>query len=202
MGGARAGLADFTGNDPTALPASPQYRPEAGELGGSLTLKDCEHCGREFSRPKGTGLKLFARRRYCSRTCFSAAKSEIPRRHCEYCGTELKRKIRPNGELEPRFPHFVSRKFCDQGCMAAAFDARPVKSYPSWSTAHHHARKACPPGPCARCGTPCRTDVHHRDDDWRNNAPANLERLCRSCHIKEHRDRTPARRMGRSLNQQ
>ena len=30
-------------------------------------------------------------------------------------------------------------------------------------------------------------DVHHKDGDFHNNAPENLIRLCRSCHIKAHR---------------
>ena len=67
--------------------------------------------------------------------------------------------------------HFNRRKFCDRGCMAKAFDARPIKPDPSWMTAHWHARKACSPEPCAICGSTGRTDVHHKDENWRNNSP-------------------------------
>jgi len=71
--------------------------------------------------------------------------------------------------------------------MAKAFEQRPKKADPSWMTAHYHARKTLPEGCCAKCGSTGRTDVHHKDEDWRNNSPDNLERFCRSCHLKEHR---------------
>lgn len=56
------------------------------------------------------------------------------------------------------------------------------------SAACERARRIAGNGPCERCGSPSR-DVHHRDGDWRNNAAANLERLCRSCHVTEHNRR-------------
>jgi hypothetical protein len=108
-----------------------------------------------------------------------------PLRFCQHCGNALERKRLPNGDLEYLI-HFNRRKFCGRGCMAKAFDARPTRSDVGWMTAHYHARKVCPPGPCVKCGRTGRTDVHHKDEDWRNNSPGNLERLCRSCHIKGH----------------
>lgn len=97
----------------------------------------------------------------------------------------MERKRLPNGDLEYLI-HFNRRKFCGRGCMAKDFDARPVTDNPSWMTAHHHARKAKPPGPCECCGKTGPTDVHHRDGNWQNNSLENLERLCRSCHIRAH----------------
>lgn len=32
-------------------------------------------------------------------------------------------------------------------------------------------------------------DVHHKDHNHRNNSPENLERICRRCHVREHRPR-------------
>lgn len=115
-----------------------------------------------------------------------AHKKPTPERYCEHCKSKLERKRLPNGDLEYLI-HFNARKFCNRVCMAAAFDARPVKKSPSWMTAHYHARKICPPGPCARCGKAKKTDVHHKNGDWKDNREDNLERLCRSCHIKTHR---------------
>ena len=106
-------------------------------------------------------------------------------RICEQCATPIFRTRLPGGELMSRSV-FLKRKFCGKACAGKAFDARPVKSDPCWATAHHHARKAKPKGPCERCGKPGR-DVHHKDDDWRNNAGTNLERLCRPCHTKHHK---------------
>lgn len=115
-----------------------------------------------------------------------AHRKPTPLRHCEHCGAQLERKRLPNGDLEYLI-HFNRRKFCGRSCMGAAFDERPVKPDAGWMTAHYHARKICPPGHCSHCGKTGRTDVHHKDENWRNNSPDNLVRLCRSCHLKEHR---------------
>lgn len=115
-----------------------------------------------------------------------AHRKPTPLRHCESCGSQLERKRLPNGDLEYLI-HFNQRKYCSRGCMAKAFESKPVTSNPSWMTAHYHARKICPTGPCTSCGKAGRTDVHHKDGNWQNNSPGNLVRLCRSCHLKEHR---------------
>lgn len=65
-----------------------------------------------------------------------------PLKHCEHCGILLARKRFKSGVLESLL-HFGRRKFCDQKCMAAAFDARPSQSE-DWSTSHYHARKLVP----------------------------------------------------------
>ncbi len=112
-----------------------------------------------------------------------------PEKFCAHCGTLMERKRFKSGVLESLL-HFGRRKFCNQACMAKAFDARPSTTT-EWSTTHYHARKAIPLGPCERCGAPQAKDVHHRDHDHTNNDPKNLERICRSCHTKEHRTKTP-----------
>ena len=53
---------------------------------------------------------------------------------------------------------------------------------------------------CNRCGNGPPLEVHHRDGDRRNNAPANLEPLCRDCHIRHHdplKDRPHRARLAR-----
>lgn len=107
-----------------------------------------------------------------------------PIRHCQTCGTKLERKRLPNGDLEYLI-HFNRRKYCDLKCYANRTIQH--KENPCWMTAHYHARKICPPTPCEKCGSEHRTDVHHKDMNWKNNAQDNLQRLCRSCHIKAHR---------------
>lgn len=129
----------------------------------------------------------------CSTTnvrVFVASKGPKPitdaSRFCEVCGVEIVRRRLPCGELMSRSV-FLRRKFCSRVCEGAAFASRPKKANPGWMTAHHHARNIKPTGPCERCGAIKKTDVHHKDGNWRNNALDNLERLCRSCHVKHHK---------------
>lgn len=82
---------------------------------------------------------------------------------------------------------FLKRRFCGKPCMAVAFAARPVAPVVQYSTGHRRARIITPPGACTQCGAEGKTDVHHMDGDWLNNDPANLVRLCRRCHIGEHK---------------
>ena len=46
-------------------------------------------------------------------------------------------------------------------------------------------------GPCVRCGSPD-AERHHVDENTSNNAPDNIEALCRPCHNDEHRKRRSA----------
>ena len=46
-------------------------------------------------------------------------------------------------------------------------------------------------GPCVRCGSPD-AERHHIDENTSNNAPDNIEALCRPCHIDEHHQRRSA----------
>ena len=116
-----------------------------------------------------------------------AHKKPTPERYCEHCGKKLERKRLPNGDLE-YLTHFNRRKFCDRHCMASAFDQRhsPVVG---WSAAHSVSRSMVPAGCCNRCGKPDARDVHHRDGNHLNNSLENLERICRICHVLEHRPR-------------
>lgn len=111
-----------------------------------------------------------------------------PLKHCEFCGKKLERKRFSSGVLESLHA-FGRRKFCDRKCMASDFDARESRST-DWSTCHYHARKMVDAGPCERCGKPDALDVHHLDGDETNNRRKNLQRICRSCHIRLHRPKS------------
>lgn len=90
-------------------------------------------------------------------------------------------------------PDFIERRRQSQARYAAKHPERNAESrekyaqsHPGWAAAHQVARGVCPPGPCRKCGALGRTDVHHKDEDWQNNSPSNLERLCRLCHKELH----------------
>src|SRR5262245_53649027 len=102
-----------------------------------------------------------------------AHKKPTPERYCESCGKRLERKRLPNGDLEYLI-HFGRRKFCGRLCMARAFDQRH-KPKAGWAASHRLAREICPEGACCRCGKPNASDVHHKNGDWQDNSPDNLE---------------------------
>lgn len=111
-----------------------------------------------------------------------------PEKHCAHCGAKLERKRFKSGALESLL-HFGRRKYCGRPCMAAAFDERDGLQV-GWSTAHHHSRKKVKKGCCEICGSPGAKDVDHKDGNHLNNSRDNLQRICRSCHMKKHRPKT------------
>lgn len=54
-------------------------------------------------------------------------------------------------------------------------------------TYRYHARKFIKKN-CETCGTDKKLQVHHKDRDWTNNEPSNLETLCATCHMKWHHE--------------
>ena len=108
-------------------------------------------------------------------------------RFCEYCKKPMERKRLSNGELLS-WTHYNRQKYCDRECMKAAFRAKPHKGT-SWMMVHYHARNLLPSGCCEICGSEKNVDVHHKDGNPQNNELSNLQRLCRSCHMKAHKQR-------------
>ena len=43
---------------------------------------------------------------------------------------------------------------------------------------------------CENCDSPSCLEVHHKDEDWQNNDPSNLQVLCRDCHKTCHKNVT------------
>lgn len=41
-------------------------------------------------------------------------------------------------------------------------------------------------GVCEMCSSDERLEVHHKDLNWLNNTPSNLQLLCNKCHTKVH----------------
>ena len=85
-----------------------------------------------------------------------------------------------NGDLEYLTP-FNKRKFCDRHCMASAFDQRhsPVVG---WSTALSRSENRSV-WLLQSLRSRMRA-MHHLDGNHLNNSPENLERICRSCHVR------------------
>lgn len=124
--------------------------------------------------------------------------SNIPKQlesphYCLYCGKELTRK-RINGRLED-FGVFCRRKYCNLTCFNNDKSLKFAKTHHSQedrcahTTARKLARRFLDCSKCEICGSTKSIDIHHKDGDYTNNDLSNLQVICRSCHMKEHKPR-------------
>lgn len=102
-----------------------------------------------------------------------------PVKHCAACGKQLSRK-RFGARLECRGV-FLRRRYCDRSCMAAGQTKEDASRSAIQKRYAHLKRNAC-----EHCGSSESLQLHHRDRNWRNNQPSNLETLCASCHMRHH----------------
>lgn len=100
-------------------------------------------------------------------------------RQCEHCSKTLERRRNAAGRMEG-FRDFMRRRFCSLSCANSR-----SKGGESRKALHYHARKQRA-GCCEACGTTKRLQVHHIDENWTNNDPANLQTLCVFCHAFWH----------------
>lgn len=102
---------------------------------------------------------------------------------CGTCGAPICRK-RYGGRLED-LGAFNRRKFCSRSCG----NTRVVLTKHGYSW---RARKHLKPS-CEACGSARFRQAHHIDQDKTNNAPENIQTLCKFCHDFWH---STARRIG------
>lgn len=170
----------------------------------------CKQCGKRMERRRSVGGRLesipaFEKRQFCCRKCQARWQADnlphpkpdqskwtkpSPEKYCAYCGERMYRK-RINGRLED-YGVFLRRKYCSQECMSKGF-VKTDAADQRYRCAHHSATKIAydregMERSCQICGSVQNVDVHHRDGNFRNNHPDNLMTLCRSCHIKIHRN--------------
>lgn len=115
-----------------------------------------------------------------------------PKKYCEFCGKKLERK-RFSGRLED-LKVFKNRKYCDKECMKKAFIKTNAEKQ-EYGPAHASARMIMKnlkktERKCEICGNTKNLDVHHIDKNFRNNSLENLMIVCRSCHLKLHKQKS------------
>lgn len=106
-------------------------------------------------------------------------RKQEPEKYCQYCGKRLQRN-RYNGVLED-YQRFLKRKTCGVLCMAKWMVQEKVQRKSYGIRARKLRKKNC-----EVCNTTTNLGIHHKNEDWADNAPANLMTLCASCHMKLH----------------
>ena len=95
-----------------------------------------------------------------------------PEKYCERCGILLHRR------REEAMPAFMRRRYC---CLHCA-NQRGVRSHSSSS--QHRISQKFRKKRCELCGKRKHLHVHHKDRNWKNHDPKNLETLCIACHLQ------------------
>ena len=95
-----------------------------------------------------------------------------PMKCCERCGISLQRK-RYGKNLED-FSAFLKRKYCSLTCA----NSKGVLTMSGYRAQSRKMRGMA----CEACGYQHDLHAHHKDGDYTNNAPANIQTLCTHCH--------------------
>jgi len=98
-----------------------------------------------------------------------------PEKRCTICGARFQRKRLSSGVLED-YQAFMRRQFCSLSCANSR-----TKGGLSRKAFHAQARKLRKSN-CEACGTARRLHAHHKNEDWRDNRPENIQTLCVFCH--------------------
>lgn len=106
-------------------------------------------------------------------------RKQEPEKYCLFCKKRLERN-RYNGVLES-YQRFLERKTCGVLCMAR-WTVKEKVQRKSYGIRARKFRKEN----CEGCNTTTNLGIHHKNEDWSDNAPANLMTLCASCHLKLH----------------
>lgn len=103
------------------------------------------------------------------------AKYPVVEKTCPVCGTKFKTKLGSSGE----------KTTCSHSCSNSYY--RSGVNNPNWkddayrSTCFHYHKKEC-----VICGEDKIIDVHHYDENRKNNLPENLIPLCPTHHMYMH----------------
>ena len=111
----------------------------------------------------------------------------IYHKYCHYCGKIYFRPRLPSGYLQC-MTDWNKRKYCSKTCSGKAAPRSTFKENASRSAYGKRVYKYRD-YKCAECGSTKHVCIHHKDGNWKNNDPSNLETLCNSCHTKLHHKR-------------
>jgi len=179
-----------------------------------MPLVNCGQCGSAIER-KPSRLAIYAHH-FCSRQCkheyqrqTATERNQWP---CDWCGKPVKKvpakvmkhvfcgrdcagKWRSDNyhvELDVRERIAESLRGRPNPQFAEMSRAQIGERHPRWNPSSNHrstgsqrAERAFPAQPCEMCGAEP-ADRHHRDLNYMNNEPENIQFLCRKHHLRLH----------------
>lgn len=104
---------------------------------------------------------------------------DTPEKICKRCGKPFNRR-RYGNRLED-YSRYMTRQYCSRSCGAAR-NRKPK----SLRAINKYLRQRYLKTHCEKCESTKKLQIHHLDENWRNNSPENLQTLCQSCHMKLH----------------
>ena len=102
---------------------------------------------------------------------------DTPTKICKKCGKPFNRRTF-SGRLED-YTRYMSREYCSKSC---SYVRPPIRT----RTGFQHIARKHRKNSCENCGNTEHLQIHHKDENWKNNSLDNLVTLCPSCHMKLH----------------
>lgn len=158
-------------------------------------IKQCEFCGKHFTKGKNISRKKWSERRFCSMSCFG--KFKIGKKHSE----EHNRKIRESckglvnsGQFKKKMPVGQKCYFCDK---LATYTKPKPSCNTHWKRHFYKYKRTTINGKNTMVhravmeefiGRKLKTDeiVHHINSDRLDNRIENLELMKKIDHLKMH----------------
>jgi 5-methylcytosine-specific restriction endonuclease McrA len=107
----------------------------------------------------------------------------LPRPKCIICGKTCNKResIFCSRECHAQYnkgkprPYMLGNQYSFRGEQAT-----------TWAQ-YKRMQRLCSEGPCTVCGSTDNSVIHHKDHNPHNTISENLTRMCRACHLEEHR---------------
>lgn len=133
-------------------------------------LKFCLHCQKQFFT------RIDQEKKFCSHKCSSDHRSSNLKVDCHNCGQTF--SIRPSKvEKSKKGVHFCTKK-CQKEHYESSENCQYRKLF---------GKEELKCERCGYCEFACGVDIHHIDENRKNNSRENLIRLCSPCHRGLHR---------------
>lgn len=112
-------------------------------------------------------------------------RKDLPDKICATCGASFGRNRFSSGVLE-KVSAFNKRATCSNICWRA-YESKVRGGIKTRNGFTSQLRARMCMVFCSVCRSTENLDFHHKNRDWSDNSPENIQVLCRKCHFAEHK---------------